>query len=388
LVSNEFVQQQINMMKDINQDSVEYETVQTLFKKKENIFTDTYAVFFNKVVALMGEMRGKTKEEIVDVLRFVNPYIDLINNRVLDNEPRDLYNLIVNDRKIPHVNSPYSNNPQYDQNRNFIDECITEQNNISDIMDFVIGVYRITESKTDTIKEIEKLLKSNRDEMNKKSVELIEIGFTLKPILSLIFQDTNYENKNTIALLRHCFNQKNNTDNYYLSESDITDKLKNILDYAITKQNNSIFELLESLVEQQFYRELLSNLITGLSGNEINSLPPKLLELALSSFSGENYEDFNNNFEFLSVIASCGDINHKKLLIKILIQKINNDSDVDMVLNIIDLINNIYEIDPDNLLSTHLKKYMRESTDDELKSHIGKILKRNQKIEDKTTKIE
>ena len=377
LISNEFVQQRIIALSEINQDEEDFEMVKSIFENKKNVSVDTYGAFFIKTVELVGEIRGKTYEELTNILKFTNSIIGLIPNGKLTEEPKALLELIINDRNIPHPS--YPNTPQHDSKLNFITESLDKQINISDLITFAIDIYRVTNNKTATDILIKKIMEKNRKEINEKLIIMINQGFTLSPILKLIFQDNDYENINTIVLLKHCFNSKDNKNKYCLTDEDVTKKLDEIFDYAFENKTGTAFELLESLLEQQRYKDILTDLIVNKESTIINDLPVIFLELALNSFNEGNYNDYCDNFDFLFVLASRGSISQKMLVLKLLIEKIDNKNDVDKVINIIELIDNIYEVDPDGLLSTHLSKYKREnkeSLSDESKKQLEKILKK------------
>ena len=377
LVSNTFVQDRIDDITDLTQDSDEALSVKTLFISKKNIISSIYENLFIKAISLIGEIRGKKKDEIIELLHFINIFLVLIPNGKLTNEPQKLYDLIISDRKMPHPN--YPNSPQYDQKLNFITECLVEKNNISDLIDFAINIYRITNNNTSTTGLIEKIMKKDRERINEKILILIEQKISLKPILTLLFQDSNYSNKNSIALLKHCFNAKENDGEYSLSDTDVISKIDDLINYAYDSKSEEVYIFLESLLEHKRYKDILIKLIIDKDSEVINNLPPRFLEMAVDNFTEQNYEEYSNNYEFLLIIAVNGNKSQRKILVKILIPKIDNNEDINSVIKIVSFLSNIIEIDPDGLISTHLRKYMRENKDkisEELKKQLMSVLKK------------
>jgi hypothetical protein len=377
LISNEFVQQRISELpkNDENKEIIldtktkEYEVIKWLFKNKKNITVETYAIFLAAIIGKdnsENRMRGKTIDEIVDILKFANPLLNLIPNRKLTTQSQTLYSLIVDNRKIPHPD--YPDYPQDDQQANFIDECINEEKYIDEVSEFVINIYRIGNNNTNVVTEISKLLKKTN--LDSKFIQLINNGYTLNSILDLIFDDDeNYEGKNNfkqadrLTLLKYCFNQKNDKKQYIISEDKAKDKLNDLLIFAQKEKSDKVFNLLEILSEQERYKILLTALIIKKNSTFINSLSQKLLKLAVNSFKKENGSDFANNFEFLSVIMQNGTKIQKGFVISILAAKLDKDSDIDKVLSLIETIEDISLFDSNGVLYSHLGKYQEDNKD-------------------------
>lgn len=398
LVSDEYVQQKISDLptkedsKEILFDTgtEEYQEVKWLFENKQNIDEDTYAILFHCIV---GEedgvltMRGKTVEDIVEILTFANPLLNLIPDRKLTKQPETLYGLIVNDRKMPHPT--YPNQTQYDQQRNFIDECIEAKSNMQDIIDFVINVYRITSGKIDVSKELKKILAKNT--LDKKLIELVNAGYSLAPILVLIFDDAenyeyknNFDDKDRLALLKHCFNQKTK-GKYLIDDAKAKKKIDELLTFAQNHKCDDVFTLLESLTTQERYKTILSNLIAGNNCDFINSLPTTFLELAIDAFKEDNYLEFANNFDLLSIIIQHGICKQKELVVRIITAKLNENQDIERIANLTGLMENVPEYDPDGFLTTHLKSYLRKNKGN-IDDNIKKIFEKRLKTIKKATK--
>jgi len=374
LISNEFVQQRISELpnnEDNNEISLdteteEYDVVKWLFESKKNITADTYGCFFGHTVGKNDDlrMRGKTIDDIADILKFANPLLSLIPDRKLTTQPQTLYGLIVNNRKMPHPS--YPTYPDYDQQKNFIDECISDEKYISEISDFVINIYRVSGGKIKVENEIDKLLKKTNLDAN--FLQLINKGYNLQPIINLIFDDDDnyaeedkFKEKNRLSLLQHCFNQKNDKKQCIILEDQAKAKLNDLLNFAQKENSNDVFTLLETLSEQERYKNLLTHLIIKKDSAFVNSLPQKLLKLALNSFKKENSNDFADNFEFLSVIMQNGTKTQKGYVVSILTAKLDNSSDIDKVLSLIGTMKDVPLFDSNGVLYSHLGKYQEDN---------------------------
>jgi len=377
LLSDEFVQQRISELPtdeesneiSLDTETNEYETVKWLFENKKILAERTYAAFFEKIIGKEEDsenrMRGKTIDEIAEILTFANPILSLIPDGKLNTQPQTLYGLIVNDRKMPHPSYPH---PQHDQQSNFIDECINEEKYVGEIKDFVINIYRISNNNISVVTEIDKLLKNTN--LDGDFLQLIKKGYSLNHILDLIFDDDNnykeedkFKEKDRLILLEHCFNQQNDKKQFVISDDKAKKKLNDLLVFAQKEKSNDVFALLENLAEQERYKNLLTSLIIEKDSEFINSLPTKLLNLAVSSFKKENHNDFANNFDFLTVIMLKGTVYQKGYVVKLLTDKLDDNKDIEQTLNLIDSMDNIPSFDKSGLLYSHLDAYQQQNSD-------------------------
>lgn len=387
LLTQQYVQDRIGDLPVNNKEIIldtetkEYQKVKWILEKKKNLTGDTYEHLFNKIIGTddnSSRMRGKTIDDVARLLSFTNPLLSLIPDRKLNTQPQTLYYLIVQDRQVRA--SAYMNNNQnlpiqapFYENKNFIDECTNEKKYLQEITEFVINIYRITNNQTSVSKEIDKLV--NHADLNNEFIQLINKQFTLHPILNSIFDSINdFNDNNKLLILKHCFNQTDSKKAYSIDEQKAKTKLNELLEYAQTQKSDEAFTLLETLIEQEQYKNLLTTLIIVKDSAFINSLPHKLLELAVSSFNRDNYNDYANNFEFLSVIIKNGSNQQKRDIVKILTEKIDINQDVDKVFNLINSMEDIQSFDESKLLRAHLESYQREN-----KENISQEI--NEKIE-------
>jgi len=286
LISNDVVKQRITELplqeKEIilNTETKEYQKVKWLFSKKTNIDERVYEHFFD-YIAKNTRMDGKSIDKIARLLQFVQPCLELIPDRKLATTlktqtplfeqqdkviPNAFYELIVNDRQMG--NPQFRMKPNTDQERelyinsNFINECIANNSHIQKIINFVISIYRITSGKINVKTEIAKLLGKYGEQLNIEFVKLINKKYNLHSLLDIIFiKGTNYNNENTITLLKHCFAQKKSDNTYFIEENKAKIKINELLIFAQDQQSEEIFALLESLSTHERYKAMLSDLI-------------------------------------------------------------------------------------------------------------------------------
>lgn len=389
LFSNKNIQDRISVLPVDNEGMIlldvstdQYRKIEWIFKKKKNIEAESYAHLFAKIIGQNNDesrMRGKSMDEIASIVNFINPLLELIPDRSMTDQPQTLYNLIVSDRKI--VRPEYStqanwwNQPSWFTQQNFIDECITNNNYIQEISNFLINIFRITDNRTSIKTELGKLLRTHS--LNTQFMQLVEKGFTLQPILSLIFDSiNNYDNEESIKLISHCFIYGSRV----ISAEKAKAKLNDLLTYAQTNNSAEVFALLETLSTQEVYKNLLPNLIIEKDSSFINSLPTYLLKLAVSSFTKDNCNDYSNNFEFLSVIIQKGNVTQKGYVVKIITAKLDANQDIERVLDLIDSMENISSFDKSGLLFSHLDNYQHQNKETISNDLNDKIIKLKNKI--------
>ncbi len=373
LLSDKFVQGKLNNLseyidnKELSTiiDSQEYQLIKWIFENKNNISQDTFGHLFAIVIGENNDSNdfdGKTTDEIIN---FINPLLDLIPDKLLSTQPKSLYDLIVNDRLVKNR----MNNRSYYQGTvyvNFIDESIKNNEYIEEISDYIFNTYRITDNKTDTRNEIEKLLQNTN--VNNRLLELINKEFSLHPFVDIIVSNLNIDESTTdndkkeiVNILEFCLKQTDEKGDYILPDNVVKTKLDRLLSYSYQNKDPEIFSFLEVLTTIDYYNKILSSLILQKESDLINSLPKKLLTLALNSFGENNYADYSENFDFLSVIVQNGNMEQKKYVVKILIENLINNETIEETIKLIELMQDIPSFDKSGLLYSHLNEYQQEN---------------------------
>jgi len=349
---------------DIN--TKEYEEIKSVFKNKTNIKESTYGELFKIIIGDKNEdlMQEKDEEDIIKFIQFVNPLLRLIPDNKLSSEPEEFYKLIVNDRKITYHGS-----------ENFIDESIESGNNINEIIQFIINIYRI--SKVNIHNEVKKLIVKYRKFLNNEFIDLINKEYSLTDLIDLLFNDSDYGNKNTLTILEHCFNQKKENGSYFINEQNAEGKIRELLDFDINNKSDEIFNLISSLITKEYYKNIFNNIINK-KHELINELPIKYQDLSIECFNRDNCDDFSENFDYLKIIIENGENSQKKLILNILVKNLDNNKNIENTLETIELMDNMEEYDSYGLLLAHLKQYLEnndESIDDGMIERIKKIIK-------------
>jgi hypothetical protein len=118
--------------------------------------------------------------------------------------------------------------------------------------------------------------------------------------------------------------------------------------------------------------------ITSRDSEYINKLPNILLELAINSFTEDTVSLYEDNMDFLAVIASNGSTEQENILVRILTGKINNKKSINETFSIL----KILQLEKDHnkgMICGALKSYKDSSneTDIEIDKLIEKFQKNN-----------
>ena len=134
-------------------------------------------------------------------------------------------------------------------------------------------------------------------------------------------------------------------------------------------------ELIERLIIDKLLKEFVTENITSREAQYINSLPGNLLELAVNSFTEDTASSYEENLEFLSVIASKGTSGQKNKLVKILVEHVNKKKHINETFNIFETI----ELEKDynkQMICSALQSYKEgnETTDSRIDKLIEKFV--------------
>lgn len=353
MFSDRIVANCINEITEIVDDEKSKELL-WIFTHKPNISKESYQSFFTHINDLVGDMRNKTKDEIISVIEFLTPFVKSIKDRTLKEEPKEIFLKLFNERGISHEHPSYANSPQHDRKVNLVDECIEIAEDSYVLIDFCLQIYATTGGGTDVTQQITKFGGKYREYINSGLVKLLDRKFTLPPLFNFIVEDSNYDSDNSILLIRNCLVQRNKEGKLYISESQLQTKISQLVDIAATndKAKNILIEFKDDVI----IKPVIIRNITPKTPEFINSLPAELSTLAISAFTAENAELYADNYSYLKVVASKGSPVQKSTIVNLLQRKTIEDSNINEILEVIKLLSGI-KLEDKNLLYSILQKY-------------------------------
>lgn len=318
LFSEELVEAHINAITIGN--NKETEKLLWLFEHKKNISEESYSLLFEKIQQLIGTTNGKEKSTMLTYISYTMKYLQLIENGEIKNINKlsDL-NQTLELRKI---------------NLHIIDDYKTDPENLHLIIDYIMHIYRISNGAI-TNNQVSKMCLHDSEYTYSKLVDLQQQGYDLKPFHNAIMNDEDYSQDNLISLTEHCLLLKDNNRRFIIDTTTTKNKLNSLLDNI---ENTEVQELIERLIIDKLLKEFVTENITSREAQYINNLPGNLLELAVNSFTEDTASLYEDNLEFLSVIASKGSSGQKNELVKILVEHVNKKKHINETFNIFETI--------------------------------------------------
>lgn len=318
-----------------------------IFTHKPNISKESYQSFFTHINELVGDMRNKTKDEIISAIEFLTPFVKSIKDRALTEEPKEIFDKLLNDRGM--TQSQYQNqlqlrnDPRYDTQINLITECIEIDEDSYLLIDFCLLIYATTGGNTEVTHQITKLGGKYREYINDGLVKLLDRKFTLPPLFNFIVEDSNYGSDNTMVLVRNCLFQRNKERKLHISDSQLQTKIDQLV--AIATTNDKAKKILIEFKEDAIIKPVIISNITPKSPEFINGLPDELLTLAVSAFTPDNAESYAGNYGYLKVVAEKGNSTQKSAIVELLKNATLRTSNLG---DILDVIINLKELEVKN----------------------------------------
>ena len=339
LFSEELVQAHIAVITIGN--NKETEKLLWLFKHKKNIKEESYSLFFNKIKELVGTTTNKEKSNILVYIKYVVKFLCLVENeRIKKFDKLEALNQNLAVRKISY-NNVY-----------IIDEYKGDAENLHLIIDYFMHIYRISNGVI-TANQANRICLHDKEYAYSKLIDLLQQGYELKPFYNVIMDDNDYSLSFLIQLTEHCLLLKDDKDQSVIDTTTIKNKLSSLLDNI---KNAEVQKLIELLIVDDSFKEWVTENIINRKAQYINELPISLLNLAINSFSEETVSLYENNMDFLAVIASKGSVDQKNELVKILTENVNKKKYINETFNIFETI----ELEKDynkRMISSVLQSY-------------------------------
>lgn len=321
---------------------------------------------------------------IISVLSLNN--IDLNNNY---EELSTLFNQVIADRMMPHSHPVHSQNRANDHPENFINQSNDDTIIVNNILYFCETVYRLSKGTISTIDVISRLIENpvNRKYIN-QHLRAINVYGPLVSFYDIIISDDTYET-DSYVLLKLALTSKTN-QNYDVSDVKLTTKLSECLNYIYTgdSRNYELICFLEELVSDERVKNIMISLIFAQSRENILKLSTPLQTLAIDNvLDGENIFNFENNIEFLKLVASHGGPKHIQVLTKLILKKLLQETQLNDAIPILKEVKRLSPRDA-NRIKSELENYQSNEIYQELISqalaHVDEIsdeIKTRKKVE-------
>lgn len=296
---------------------------------------------YDKLAAVLGDLRGVVAEDLLYRISIINKITE--NLLVGQNyEPMlKLYKLITGHRTIP--NPSYPNHRQYDNQVRLLDEC-TEVEDINVISRFITTTYKVLQGRINIIADLEILMVKDAKTTLENILWLKRTwNYSLYPLASHLIKYTLYDNEELMNIYQMHFVEQHN-DAPILKEDELSDKLDNMLQYAIQNKDSKMFNWLNNISSRNNrVKTILIPIISERPIGEIQSLPKDLMDLAINSVNEHNIESYRKFTDFLRCLAASGSTSQKQHLVRLIINMLDEKDEIEKVVSIIKSYNQLAE---------------------------------------------
>ncbi len=371
LISSNVITNYIDAIETISLEDNNADEVLWIFQTHPHISSFIIKTFLNKINDLIGDMRNKTKDEILEYIHFLTPYFSTIGDRTLEKEPSEIYRKIFDDRKKAHPSYPTS--PQYDTDVSFITETIDNKEEAQAIIDFIILIYSTTNNHTSTNSELAIYAPKYRGHTNQHLVKLLDKGFSLVPLFNIILTDTYYFLDSSLRLTKHCLTYKNKDGKLEVANNKIIEKLNSLISSVTSSTRTQVIDLILFLCDNVAFKKIMSNKIKSLTVNKLKDYPLSLFNIPLSDFSNRTVVDLSTESGYYTLLAKRAKDSILTDLILILRQKVTSNDNIDIAITIINEFANRTDISKSKLrgIKNDLSAY--KTNDKNLKRRIKRV---------------
>ena len=289
---------------------------------------DTFGNLFGKFIALFGPTRGKSKADYLKFIQTVQPALNEIKTASLPKEATSLYEFVTNKWKTPHPN--YSNSPQHDVLHSLVNEVNEEESVI--VATFICSIMRISGGSVKAGNSVNVLFPKCKDTFLSAALKLNEEGVSLSPIANTLASVQNYESKDAQNILGIILSRQPN-GNMMLNEDVIEKKIQELVNNASVP---GVEQLLGRLSKDSQIQDAVTNYVSTLDSETVNTLPFSIIKNAISFFSKDNAETFKDNISYLCLVIEKGSAPQKAIVVTLMLDKILYEVDLANALHVLD----------------------------------------------------
>lgn len=327
LFGDSFVVKQI---KDLTatDDEARLEDIIWCIKNNNELASEIFTALFAKFIELFGNTRAKAKESYLELISNLQPIINSIETSRLNNEPAQIFNIIMGTRGMPHPS--YRGQPQYDRQISILDEIDEEQAKV--VTSFCYDIMRISGGGIEVSDAISKLYGKCKDAVLEGALKIHSLGISIVPLSATLIKADDYESANDILILEVVLTRHGDG---MLKPDD--DTVKNKIQTLVDNSNHSGVEtLLKKLVDDKQILDMVAEYVASLDSATINTFPISVSKFAVSTFNRENADTYKDNADFLILVLKQGNSQQKKEVVRLMKDKINNERDLDNVALVLD----------------------------------------------------
>ena len=379
IVSHELVKHIINKITtpniDIKSDAyleIEYLTQHKIIDiKKIEFLLEKIKPNFSEQITVQADMNGEKQRQLDDLMTNIQIITDLLRNMEKVKHTSEAFKSYVQEFLKP-VQIMQSNNRQL-VTLNILNDISSNTEYQEKLLNFYLEIYKVTYNYTNVTSDIQSLLNQYtqlKDIFYNKLVEFRDVEqLSLVPLLDYLLLQ-NDEDENLFNLYEKLFNIDDVTPEQI---EKIRTKLEEYINLIIGSLNKNVENFLDSLMEQNTTKEILTDIIISKNAHDIIKLPQNIKKVAYTNLcSTDKIFELENNIEAIQDIVQTSH-EYNSCIINIITRKLAKTSEVSDALSIIEKMQNMSDEIKKEILIGLRKNRKHETLSSEIEEMIKKL---------------
>ena len=347
LLTGDFVKKIIEEIKGVK-DEKQQQLLVWCFRNLNGIDKDAYKTLFEKFTSLVGSRERKASSHFMNVVAYSMLMLKVIAPRELSQAQKTFFESIANDRTAPDgmVKAIIMDSD--------MNEAMAEK-----LADFCLEMYRIS-SRNLTINPCLRMTQRKCEGyVKQRLVDLKQRDVDMIPFRSNIIEFKDMD-ANWYELIPVVFAP--DKDGKRADDAKMKEKLRLLYD---NRGYMDALTVLEDVTKDEYVCELFNSILDLNNPAVLSGVPDSLLPRIVGRYTEENAEQFKDNNAMLKIVLQNGKSVQKDLVVHSLIDRINNNKDMDGVLDVIGSYDK-WRAKDKSVLRGLLQRYMPEDRDAEL----------------------
>lgn len=315
LLTNTYVENLIDSISTVKDEQPQKKLIWS-FENLKGLSIGVYEKIFKKFTSLVGQRERKPLADFMNVINYTIPVLRAIPIAIQSEALKTFYKNIT-DARITAAG----------QNKSISAEV--DQDNAQILADFNLTVYRVSGRNISINPCLITIQKNCEEYVKRQLVELSQGGVSMIPFRKNIL---NLETKDDLwyTLIPFAFEKDSNGSRG--EEAPLKEKIQWLYN---NKEEGKALELLVRLTEHEDLCQMFVSILDLHDYEALNNLPEVLLPRIINLYTPDSAEQFKDNNAMLKLVLQKGARGMEKYVTQSLISRLNSDSDVEGVVDIV-----------------------------------------------------
>jgi hypothetical protein len=275
-----------------------------------------------------------------------NQYITTILNifnEIFKNIPTLNFSSITSIQKF--INKLLNTRQVNNTNVIYINEIISQPENINQLIKMLFEIYRITSEKINILPYIQQIYNANKEYkiiIYENILNLLEDNFLCKCFFDILLKEKEI-NEKLLLIYEKIFINKSN-DTYILENTKLETTLNYLIQQSISDNDYSekIMNFLNNIASNIRIKEIFVNNLKGIPKEKILSFPDNLQIISFDFIIEENDRifEYENDKEILKAMLSKGESKYTDVVVKVITRKIPKEEELPFVIELLESVEN------------------------------------------------